>query len=341
MKISLGIKLKDGPWGGGNQFGKVLADFLVRQGHSVSFDLSDPALDIVMLLEPDRRLATSAYDHSDVLRYILFRNPNALVIHRINNTSEARDDPDKVFNKFRINANLCADHTVFVSDWCRKRYEACGFNRECVNVILNGGNKDLWYPSTAPRRPGPLRIVTHHWSDNPKKGHDIYARLDALLSQPEWASRCECIYIGNVPKGTKFNSIKLLPPISGMALADRLRDNDIYLTASINESNGNHHIEGALCGLPLLYRLSGGIPDYCRGFGIGFTEDDFELRLDQILTEFLCIKQRMPDYPNTSESMCHSYLSLMQRMVFEREAIKARRPWKRKPFWLVRTLYHV
>ena len=42
----------------------------------------------------------------------------------------------------------------------------------------------------------------------------------------------------------------------------------VYITASKNEPSGNHHIEAAQCGLPILYINSGGIPEYSNGFGI-------------------------------------------------------------------------
>ena len=49
-----------------------------------------------------------------------------------------------------------------------------------------------------------------------------------------------------------------------------------------------HHIEGALCGLPVLYRLSGSLEEYNRDFGLGF--NDFEEMI-------IAIKQIMNDYP--------------------------------------------
>ncbi len=36
MKISLGMNLQLGPWGGGNQFGHTLAEYLNRKGVEVS-----------------------------------------------------------------------------------------------------------------------------------------------------------------------------------------------------------------------------------------------------------------------------------------------------------------
>ena len=58
------------------------------------------------------------------------------------------------------------------------------------------------------------------------------------------------------------------------------------MTGSLNEPSGNHHIEAAQCGLPLLYINSGGIPEYCEGYGVSFEEHNFVEKLGEIITEY-------------------------------------------------------
>ena len=52
----------------------------------------------------------------------------------------------------------------------------------------------------------------------------------------------------------KFKNSRHVKPLSGKNLSDELKTNHIYLTGSLNEPSGNHHIEGAQCGLPVIYR---------------------------------------------------------------------------------------
>ena len=68
------------------------------------------------------------------------------------------------------------------------------------------------------------------------------------------------------PKILISKNTNLIDPLSGRELANELKKNHIYLTASINEPSGNHHIEASQCGLPVLYLKSGGIPEYCKRF---------------------------------------------------------------------------
>ncbi|MBF0296052.1 MAG: hypothetical protein HQL96_12750 [Magnetococcales bacterium] len=337
MNVSIGMTLQAGAWGGGNRFGKALADHLMANGHQVSFDLRSRELDIILLAEPDRTRKISAYDHADILRYLLFKNHRALVVHRINNTSEARDDPEKRFNRYRIRANRVADHTVFVSQWVHDRYREAGFGDRPVTVILNGADADTWRCSPK-ARDARLRLVTHHWSTNPNKGIDLYLQLDALLATPPWNERLTFTYIGNLPPGTEFRHARHVPPLSGQPLVEELCRHDIYLTASRCEAGPNHLLEGALCGLPLLYPDSGSMPEYAAGFGLEYTSDTLAATLTRMLDEFPAWQERIRAFPHTAERMCQNYTALFAALLANRpDIIAARRHW-RSPLWLARTL---
>ena len=47
MKISIGSKIIDGPWGGGNLFVKNLKKYLVNKNHEVIDHLLDDDIDII------------------------------------------------------------------------------------------------------------------------------------------------------------------------------------------------------------------------------------------------------------------------------------------------------
>ena len=52
MKISIGTKIKDGPWGGGNLFAINLKNYLESNGHKVFHDLDEDDIDIILITEP-------------------------------------------------------------------------------------------------------------------------------------------------------------------------------------------------------------------------------------------------------------------------------------------------
>ena len=54
-------------------------------------------------------------------------------------------------------------------------------------------------------------------------------------------------------------------------LGDELRKHDVYLTAARWEACGMHHIEGACCGLPVLFhKEGGGINETCKNYGVEY-----------------------------------------------------------------------
>ncbi|MEI9897645.1 MAG: hypothetical protein WDN28_28245 [Chthoniobacter sp.] len=63
--------------------------------------------------------------------------------------------------------------------------------------------------------------------------------------------------IGRWPANLCWKSARTFPPLAGRALAERLRECHLYLTATRWEPCGMHHVEGAQCGLPLLYHEDG------------------------------------------------------------------------------------
>ncbi|HML24872.1 MAG TPA: hypothetical protein PKD09_24670 [Aggregatilinea sp.] len=338
MKISIGMHLKSGPWGGGNQFGHALVAVLRARGHEVVFDLAAPDLDVILLFDPRPQSQTASYGDAEILDYVRHVNWRALVVHRINECDERKGTTG--VNARLIEANRCADHTVFVSSWLRDLFLAQGIGSRAISVILNGSdraifNADGYHPWD---RTGPLRLVTHHWGANWLKGFDIYQRLDELLGTDAVRERFAFTYIGNLPDGFTFHNTTYLPPKHGPELAAALRENHVYLTASQNEPGGNHQNEGACCGLPLLYRESGCMPEYCAGFGVPFTAETFETALDEMAATYEMWAARMPEYPNTAARTTAAYAALFEDLVARREAILQTRPYAPAP-WAARLLY--
>ncbi|MEO5345216.1 MAG: glycosyltransferase family 4 protein [Magnetococcus sp. YQC-9] len=341
MKISIGMRIQPGPWGGGNRFALALADHLRTQGHTVCHDLAPDDLDIILLAEPDRRLRVSAYDHADILRYLLFVNRRALVVHRINNSSEARDDAQGSFNRFRIQANRIADHTVFVSQWVRRCYQTAGFATVRPNTVIpNGADARLWQPSAPDgKRPDDrLRIVTHHWSTHVNKGWDIYRQLDELLGDPPWNEWLQFTFVGQLPEGERLVNSRHVPALSGAELAEELRSHDLYLTASRFEAGPNHVLEAALCGLPLLYRDSGSMAEYCDGYGIAYTAETLENCLERMREQRSVWQGKMRNYPFTADRMCTAYEELFNRLCARRNELLAERRLGVQWSWLVKVL---
>jgi len=330
MKVAIGTRPHEGPWGGGNRFVTSLRDALVKCGHQVAHDLAKPDIDILVIVDPRFRSPHVSFGAGAALRYVMFRNPKAIIVHRINECDERKGEP--FINHKLVRANYIADATVLVGEWLTRLPVWREHLRSPWWVIHNGGDTSVFNPNgfTPWLGTGRIRLVTHHWGYNPMKGFDVYSMLDDLLSKPEWKDKVEFTYIGQLPAGFKFRNARYVAPLNGKELADELRSHHAYLTASQNEPGGNHQVEGALCGLPLLYRESGCMPEYCQGFGVSYSGlDDFPEAIERLRADYAALVTKMVDYPNTSERMTQQWIRLFEQLIADRDEIIARRDFMR------------
>lgn len=319
MKVSIGSKIVKGPWGGGNLFAINLSKFLLKNNNQVIYDLTKSDIDVILLTDPrSRGESSSTFNHEDIYKYKKYVNENVVVVQRINECDE-RKGTDNI-NNFYLNASKVADHVVFVSTWLRDLYVEIGMDKEKTSVILAGANKEIFNDLNTKPWTGnfPIKLVTHHWSNHDNKGFEIYKKIDDMLADPKWKNKIQFTYIGNLNPNFKFLNTRVVSPLAGKELANELKSHNIYVTASINEPSGNHHIEAAQCGLPILYKNSGGIPEYCEGYGLSF-DNDFELQLNNMIKNYEDNRDKLKTYPFNSEKMCDDFYALFNKLILSKK----------------------
>jgi hypothetical protein len=336
VKIAVNTRPVDGPWGGGNRFVRALEQAARSRGHEVVNDLA-PDVDLALMIDPRARNPQLTFTPGRLQQH-LRSHPRTIVVHRINECDE-RKGTHTINWRLRL-ANHVADHTVFIASWLK---ELAVWRRTTpFSVILNGADEAIFRRDSARLWDGrePLRIVTHHWGGHVKKGWDVYGRLDALMGEPRWRGRLAFTSIGNAPAGIATRHVEMIRPLDGDALAAALAAGHVYITASVNEPAGMHHVEGALIGLPLLFRRSGALPEYCTGYGEAFDgPDDFEPALARMAERYSDWKTAVGRYPNTAARMTAQYLDLFERLDAERDAILTARETRRD--WLASALVQV
>ncbi len=326
MKIAIGTNIKDGPWGGGNAFAKNLSSFLIESGHEVVYKLLDKDIDIILLTEPRKLSETSSFNHKDIKEYLNIVNNNSIVFHRINECDQ-RKGTDYI-NEYLIKSNSVADVTIFVSEWLKNLYIDEGIRKRNLHTIMAGANREYFNPESLKvwDKNEKLKIVTHHWGTNKNKGFEIYEFIDELISTDPWKDMIEFTFIGNLPKNYKFRNSKVIKPLYGKKLGNELKKNHIYITGSLFEPSGNHHIEAAQCGLPILYIDSGGTSEYCNNFGIEYTIDNLEKKIALFMENSTKYYEIMQYYPNDSKVMSKEFLELFSFYNKSRSEIIKKRP---------------
>ena len=299
MKIFFNQQLKYTEWGGGSQFLTYLYEFLRKKGHHIIFKLKKN-IDLIFIIANFKELDPKIFKYTK-------KYPNTKVLHRINECDK-RKNTSHVDNLV-LKANEIADETIFISNWLSEYYIKKGYNRS-YHVIYNGCNTNYFYPKHKKELGKKVNLVTHHWSRNWMKGFDIYNKLDKVLNERE---DINFTYIGRYWQGYNPINTKLLPPQYGKNLGDELRNYDIYLTASRWEPCGMHHIEGASCGLPVLYHSEGGgINESCKNYGLKYNDIPSLLEgIDKIKESYQEYLSRIPYNFLSSKRCCEEYYKII------------------------------
>ena len=243
----------ESPWGGGNVLLYHLCEHLNKGGHEVVFELEDD-VDLCYITDPRNS------DHF----YYWAEERGIPIVQRVGDLG-THNKPE-LLKKIKDNQSV-VETFIFPSSWAKSYAKENGI----------ATSKDVVLPNVADHSftGDKLKIVTHHWSDNPRKGANTYAQLVRDLDY----LNVEFTYIGRMCFNTEGGkNFKHIEPLVKKDLNKELRKHDFYLTASEAEAGANHVLEAIACNLPVLYSTEGGsIPEYCRGRGIPYASYE-ELR---------------------------------------------------------------
>jgi glycosyltransferase involved in cell wall biosynthesis len=247
------------PYGGGNQFLLALVGELERRGLDVEVNRLSG-------VTPACLFNSFTFDFARLRR---FARDGVRMVHRV-------DGPIGVYRGFddgtdrrivRINDEL-ADATILQSRYSLEKHRELGFELRNPVVIPNAVDPAIFHPP-AVREPQPgrrLRVIASSWSDNPRKGADVLAWLDANLDFDAF----DVTFAGRAQQS--FERINVVGPLPSQPLADLLRAQDVYLAPSRDDPCSNALLEALACGLPAAFLRSGGHPELVGEAGLGFDE---------------------------------------------------------------------
>lgn len=259
------------PSGGGNQFLLALAGELERRGVRIERNT----------ISGSTRACLFNSFNFDFSRLERFARDGVRMVHRV-------DGPIGVYRGFddgtddRIAAiNALADATIFQSRYSLDKHRELGYELAEPHVIPNAVDPRIFNAEGRVPfgRDRPFRLIASSWSDNPRKGGPTYKRLAETLDP----SRFEFLFVGR----TQEPMPNALPPVSSQRLAELLRGHDAYVAASEDDPCSNAVLEALACGLPVVYRVSGGHPELVGDAGLGFRADDeIAGALDRLVDEY-------------------------------------------------------
>lgn len=301
----------DGPWGGGNQFLREMISTVHQAGHEITHQLS-PDVDVIFMIDP--RPGNTGYSVQHIAQHKQLY-PHTKVLHRVNECDLRKGTSD--VDQLLLASMSMADRVVFISQWLKDYFlslEPVASWKDTSTVVYNGCNVEHFYPGTK-LLTAKTKLVTHHWSDNWMKGFDLYTEIDRhLAGEPE--ATFEFTYVGRYNKGYMPKATTIVDPLHGAALGAELRKHDVYVTASRWEPCGMHHVEGAACGLPVLYHNEcGGINELCCNHGEEFSD------FDGFLEKLSLVRENYGDYVDSIQlaalditNCCGKFMSILESL---------------------------
>jgi len=265
MKIYINRTPVSGPWGGGNKTVAALANKLEERGHEVVYELARD-LDIIFCFDPRPNQRGEWYQ-----TYLDYKNTfkGTKIVQRVGDLGTHGKPELTELVKQTVEFS---DYVIFPSRWAKEYLQSISQPSTVIdNAPLNEFFKNR---SHSLQRTDELKIVTHHWSTNPKKGFEYYKFLDDYIAENE--TNIKFTYIGRLPDNLRFKTSGYHPPTGdNSVLANLISQNDIYLTASEEEAGANHVLEALACGLPVVYHKNGGsITNYCKDYGVEYDSNE-------------------------------------------------------------------
>ena len=307
MKIYLNRSPVRGPWGGGVKTINKLVDKLNQQGYTVTYSLEEN-IDLLFCFDP-RGNTGDGYER--LVEYKK-KNPRTKIIQRVGDVGS--HGKPYLTNILRTCVKAAfTDYFIFPSVWAKDYIEFTGEN---CQVVSNAPMKEFYNHRRTNTPPhAPVKVVTHHWSPNIRKGYPLYQKFDDWCASEE-GQEFEFHYIGQLPSGYQFTNYQ--KPMSAQQLAVELPRYDIYLTASEQEAGANHVLEGMATGLPVVYRDNGGsIVEYCRDFGEAY--NDFGSMLTSLRTVASSYRQfadAIRQYKAANDGVIDAYIKIIERLTF-------------------------
>jgi glycosyltransferase involved in cell wall biosynthesis len=267
MRVFISYDLTDSPWGGGNQFLKNLKKYLIEEG---LYCESPENADIILY---------NGHQFIEETLLIKKRYPNKTFVHRMDGLQKLYNDSSDTRQDLAINFNKLSNATIFQSQWAKDEFNKFNFNPEKSTVILNAADPEIFYNTEETRTNAKINLLCTSFSNNLNKGFLFYKELDDILDFQQF----NFTFIGNKPDDITYKNIKCLPPKTTIEIAERLKQTDVFVSATVNDCCSNSIIEALTSGVPVLAQNSGGNPELVgRGGELFENIDEFVFNLQKI-----------------------------------------------------------
>lgn len=316
-KIMFNLRPPQGSFGGGAFFVKNMSKYLETKNFTIVYSL-EPNIDFIFMIDP-RKGDHKINGLDEILKY-KETNPNCKVLYRVNECDAKREISINL-EPLLVRTIESVDYVVYITQWLKTYFHSKYPQLNTENkgyIVVNGCNDEIFKPlNDKTSIEYPIKLVTHHWSNNYFKGFQVYNALDNFMNMKEYRDMFSLTFIGNYNPRYRPKNIKIIQPTQGEELCKLLNEHDVYLTASINEPCGMHFIEGMCCGLPVLFdKKGGGIVETAEKYGIGFSDMNGLIGgIKEMKTHYQKYKNKINYKYLGSDRCCDEFYEIIKKLI--------------------------
>lgn len=273
-----------GPWGGGSKVLTAIVNACQEAGHRCIFT-PVTNIDVSFCMDPRPGQGGSFED---------LRRLGAPIIQRIGDIgTHGKPELTELLRKTAPHAH----RVVYPSAWAMHALGVPG------TIIRNAPISEFYQHRTSRMKVStPIRVVTHHWSNNPRKGFAFYA--DFIR---QCGPNISFTFIGRSDGSVPSSGV-----MDANQLSMELPKYDIYMTASEAEAGANHVLEGMAAGLPVVYHEHGGsICEYSIGMGMSSPQEAVEC-ITSIASAYGVHREAVLTYGDTMAGQAVKYVKLFE-----------------------------
>lgn len=310
MQIYIHYNITDNPYGGANSFLKALTSEVSRYPEIRILDKFNEKPDIFLYnsfstgserIKVDTIKNIFRFGYPNILQFFVegLKRRKVFLIHRVDGIAQLYGRMNKKEDDLQLLINKYADHTIFQSRFCLESFKTFGYSSEKYSIINNGVNQKLFNLNDKVYwdRRSKLKVFSSSWSKNPKKGHEIIAKVSEF-------DFLETYFVGNWPEGVDMKRVKVLTPMHQEELAREYGKYDVFFHPAENDPCPNSVLEALSCGLPVLYKNSGGTPEIVgEKYGTSIEDKDLKSVFDLVARRYNhWVDEINKDYSNFSIS---------------------------------------
>lgn len=238
--------------GGANSFTYNFLRWVKQNEKTYRYVKNSDAADLVIVIA----------DKADAVELARIKKRGGFILHRLDEYFEKDESGHRKEKHQRIiSLNKLADITVFQSEFVFHNVQPY-LNASRYEVILNGGDPDLFYPTTS------VGTMIGHvsWSNDERKHFDFVHELIGQYPKERF------LLIGNHEKTRydfkRFPNARVVGAVNRKQMKDYYHQMKVLYLPSEKDPCPNTAIESILCGIPVCYNPDGGTKEIVKDCGL-------------------------------------------------------------------------